>query len=95
MKLVVMKTDSYLKQGHVGAIVAVGFVIVCVVDKGTVFLGDAITCGNTTQLFLYNKYRVGLTQDVTKAKCGWWLFPQEPASYYYTTDNLKAVNVCR
>lgn len=34
----------YLKQGHVGAIVAVvAFVVVRVVDKGTVFLRDAIS----------------------------------------------------
>lgn len=34
----------YLKKGHVGAVVAaVALVIVHVVDKGTVFLGDAIS----------------------------------------------------
>ncbi len=68
-----IKTDSYLKKGHVGAIIAVAFVIVCVVDKGTVFLWDAITCGNTKQLFLYNECSVGLICHVTKAKYGWWL----------------------
>lgn len=40
---------GYLKKGHVGAIIAVAFVVVRVVDKGTVFLWDAITCGNTSQ----------------------------------------------
>lgn len=39
-------TDVYLKQGHVGAIVAVALVVVSVVDKGTVFLWDAVTWGD-------------------------------------------------
>lgn len=73
--------DGYLKKGHVGAIVAVAFVIFCVVDKGTVFLWDAITCGNTAQLFLYNKqlYLHGFRS-----------FPL----LFYTTDEAKAVNEC-
>lgn len=37
----------YLKQSHVGAIVAVSFVVVCVVDEGAVFLRKSITCGRT------------------------------------------------
>lgn len=44
---------SYLEESHVGAIVAVALVVVCVVDEGAVFLWDAITCGNTTQMFLF------------------------------------------
>lgn len=38
-----------LKQSHVGAIVAVVLVVVCVVDEGTVFLGNAITCAQNTK----------------------------------------------
>lgn len=46
-------SDVYLKKGHVGAIVAVvAFVIVRVVDEGTVFLRDAISCGDTVNLFV-------------------------------------------
>lgn len=37
---------GYLKESHVGAIIAAAFVVFRVVDKGTVFLWDAITCGN-------------------------------------------------
>lgn len=43
-------TDVYLKQGHVGAIVAVALVVVRVVDKGTVFLWDAITWGDRVNI---------------------------------------------
>lgn len=89
--------DGYLKKGHVGAIVAVAFVIVCVVDEGTVFLWDAITWGNTTQLFLYNKCSIGLTCRVTKAKYGWWLVKKYTwvLSLFYTTeDEEMAINVC-
>lgn len=42
--------DVYLKQGHVGAIVAVALVVVCVVDKWTVFFWDAITWGDRVNI---------------------------------------------
>lgn len=45
--------DVYLKKGHVGAIVAVvAFVIVRVVDKGTVFFRYTISCRNTVNMIV-------------------------------------------
>lgn len=48
--MLTMMRNVYLKQGHVGAIVAVALVVVCVVDKGTVFLWDAITWGDRVNI---------------------------------------------
>lgn len=39
---------SYLKECHVGAIIAIVLVIVCVVDKRTVFFWNTITCRDTS-----------------------------------------------
>lgn len=55
--------DVYLKQGHVGAIVAVALVVVRVVDKGTVFLWDAITWGDNK----YCKYCCQTLADCFKS----------------------------
>lgn len=41
--------SSYLKKCHVGAIIAIVLVIVCIVDKRTVFLWNTITCGDTSK----------------------------------------------
>lgn len=42
--------NIYLKECHVSAIIAVVLVVVCIVDKGTVFLWYTITCVNTSKM---------------------------------------------
>lgn len=44
------KINVYLKECHVSAIIAVVLVVVCIVDKGTVFLWYTITCVNTSKM---------------------------------------------
>lgn len=50
LQLYVKIKNVYLKECHVSAIIAVVLVIVCIVDKGTVFLWYTITCVNTSKM---------------------------------------------
>lgn len=38
--------QCYLEEGHVLAVIAVGLIVVRVVDEWAVFLWVAVTCGN-------------------------------------------------
>lgn len=42
--------SSYLKEGHVGTVIAIVLVVVCIVNERTVFLWNTITCQDTSKM---------------------------------------------